>query len=112
MNTKIQSTVTVKRGNPNWLPGQSGNPGGLTKIAREAKRLSQGFALEALERLAYWMRSDDHKASIPACLAILDRGLGKPKEIDQEEESEAIGLSDAELLHEAIARAKAIEAGN
>lgn len=36
---------------------------------------------EAIERLAYWMRSDDAVASIATAIALLDLGWGKPKQV-------------------------------
>ena len=67
-----------------FTPGVSGNPKGRPKgtlsaqIAKAARELSP----EALERLKDWMRSDEYKASIPACVEILNRGYGRaPQEI-------------------------------
>lgn len=86
-----------------FKPGQSGNPSGVSKIVREAKRLAAAACPEAIEKLKMWMRSDDHKASIPACMAILDRGLGKVKEAQLEDEDEDLSkLSDQELLRLAL----------
>lgn len=81
-----------------FKPGQSGNPGGQSKVAMEAKRLAQGYAIEAIEKLAYWMRCDDPKASIEACKVILDRGLGKPKEIEVEDQLTDLAGMDEEQL--------------
>lgn len=97
--TKPESKATQKS-LPGHLfkPGQSGNPGGMSKVAMEAKRLAQGYAIEAIEKLAYWMRCDDPKASIEACKVILDRGLGKPKEIEVEDAiSDLTGMSEEQL---------------
>lgn len=86
-----------------FKPGQSGNPSGVSKIVREAKRLAAEACPEAIEKLKTWMRSDDHKASIPACMAILDRGLGKVKEAQVNDEDEDLSkLSDQELLRLAL----------
>ena len=64
-------------------PGQSGNPGGRApedSMSKEIKRLAKEKSPEALERLVEWMQSDNPKASVSACNAILDRALGKPKQ--------------------------------
>jgi hypothetical protein len=58
--------------------GKSGNPGGRPKESPEVKELARQFTLEAVERLAFWMRSDNAKASVSASAALLDRGYGKP----------------------------------
>ena len=62
-------------------PGQSANPGGRardTDETREAKALARAATPGAVRRLIEITGSDDEKAAISACNAILDRGLGKP----------------------------------
>lgn len=58
--------------------GESGNPGGRPKENEELKRLAREHSKEAIERLAFWMHSDNAKASVSAAQALLDRGYGKP----------------------------------
>ena len=58
--------------------GQSGNPGGRPKENNEVKELARKHSREAVKRLAEWMRSNEPKASVAACVALLDRGFGKP----------------------------------
>ena len=77
-----------------FVKGQSGNPTGRPKEDNEIKKLAKEHSREALERLVYWMTSEDPKASVPACNAILDRGYGKP--------AQAITGPDGEKLIEAI----------
>lgn len=57
--------------------GQSGNPGGRPKDLAKVKELAQEHTVEAIERLAFWMRSNDPKASVAAANALLDRAWGK-----------------------------------
>lgn len=59
------------------MPGQSGNPGGRPKENNEVRDLARTFTAEAIERLAYWMRSEEGKVSVAAASAILDRAWGK-----------------------------------
>lgn len=61
-----------------FKPGKSGNPGGRPKWVSESKELCGARTPEAIERLVYWMRSEDPRASVSAANAILDRALGKP----------------------------------
>jgi hypothetical protein len=64
-----------------FQPGQSGNPGGRPKDddeTREVKALARQHSKAALLRLVEWMASDNPKASVTACNALLDRGFGKP----------------------------------
>ena len=58
--------------------GQSGNPGGRPKENDEVKEAARQHTVEAIEKLAQWMRSDNPKASVSACTALLDRAYGKP----------------------------------
>jgi hypothetical protein len=63
--------------------GQSGNPSGRPKKPAELKdveALARTIAPEAIDRLAYWMRQDDPRASVAAANALLDRGFGKPSQ--------------------------------
>lgn len=63
--------------------GQSGNPSGRrakTAGEKEVEALARQHGPEALDRLAFWMRSENAKASVSAANGILDRGYGKPKQ--------------------------------
>jgi len=64
-----------------FAKGQSGNPGGRKKktpVEIEVEALAKRHGPDAIARLAVLIGSDDEKASIAACNAILDRGFGKP----------------------------------
>lgn len=64
-----------------FQPGQSGNPGGRPKDdeeTKEVKALARQHSKAALLRLVEWMASENPKASVSACNALLDRGFGKP----------------------------------
>lgn len=61
-----------------FKPGQSGNPGGRPAAEREVLRLARDHSPAAIQKLAEWMHSDNARASIAACVAILDRAFGKP----------------------------------
>lgn len=63
-----------------FVKGKSGNPSGRPKEDREVKELAREWTKEAMERLAFWMRSDNAKASVTACSTILDRGYGKAQQ--------------------------------
>lgn len=69
-----------------FVKGGKGGPGGARKgagrkhdeLIREITELAKTYTGEALERLAYWMRSENAKASVSASIALLDRGHGRP----------------------------------
>lgn len=61
--------------------GKSGNPRGRPKEDNEVKALACKHTREAIERLVFWMRSDNPKASVSAAVSILDRGHGKPAQM-------------------------------
>jgi len=63
-----------------WKPGQSGNPGGRPKKDRHIVRdAARAHTEEAVETLVNLMRNGKQEVTrINACIAILDRGWGKP----------------------------------
>jgi hypothetical protein len=61
-----------------FVKGKSGNPAGRPQEDGVVKRLARQHTTEAIERLVHWMREENPKASVSACLALLDRGYGKP----------------------------------
>lgn len=60
--------------------GQSGNPGGKSKVLVEVIRLAQGHGPAAIEVLAAIMSDTgaSSAARVTAAQALLDRGFGKP----------------------------------
>jgi hypothetical protein len=84
-----------------WVKGQSGNPGGRPKELKEITRLARDLSPEAILRLAFWMRSDNAKASVAASNAILDRGYGKPTQsfsMSDDTGKRPEEMTDAELV--------------
>lgn len=63
-----------------WPKGVSGNPGGHSKSLTEIMRLAREACPEAIETLTVIMRDTDatRRDRINACIALLDRGLGRP----------------------------------
>ena len=60
--------------------GQSGNPGGRPKEVAEVKALARAhttIAINTLVKIAESSESTD-AARVSACVALLDRGCGKP----------------------------------
>ena len=55
------------------------NPKGRPKGYREFRALARTYSEEAMEKLVYWMRSNDSKASISAAKEILNRSWGRPE---------------------------------
>lgn len=61
-----------------FVKGQSGNPLGRPKEDADVKRLARRHTKDAIDRLAYWLQSDEARASVEAAKVLLDRGYGKP----------------------------------
>lgn len=85
-----------------WLfkPGQSGNPKG--RVAFETK-LKQAFKAECMESLAVLVEIRDNKKApfnvrMACCNSILDRGIGKPREMKEDLVQEAQDLLADEAL--------------
>jgi hypothetical protein len=63
-----------------WPKGTSGNPSGKSSSINDVMRLARSHCPEAVERLVEIMRdrSVPPRDTITACMAIMDRGLGRP----------------------------------
>jgi hypothetical protein len=85
MEAKLEEETKKRRGNPRWLPGQSGNPSGRSKDDFYLQRLARQKTEKALSVLVS-IASDKQApaaARVTAASAILDRGWGRPKmEVD------------------------------
>lgn len=61
--------------------GNNANPKGRPKLSEmelDIRKLAKTHSEAAFMKLVSWSQSANHKASIPACNAILDRAYGKP----------------------------------
>ena len=64
-----------------WVKGQSGNPGGQSKMLKEVRRLCQEICPEAVARLWEIAKCTENlSASVAAIKDILVRGIGKELE--------------------------------
>ena len=81
-----------------FKPGQSGNLGGMPKEIVEVRRAARDHTKEAIERLAFWMRSDNPKASVSATVALLNRGWGMPTQTVNTTVRNLRQMTDAELV--------------
>jgi hypothetical protein len=63
--------------------GQSGNPSGRpakTPDLLAVENLARQHSPAAIKRLREWMDADNPKASVTACIAILNRAFGQPRQ--------------------------------
>jgi hypothetical protein len=94
------------RGRP-FPPGTSGNPKGRAKENEDVKAAAREYTVESIERLAFWMRSNDPRASVMAADRLLDRGWGRPSQ-DVKLQAELLpGLAD--VVRQARARVVAVD---
>lgn len=75
--THARNTVGLK---PPWKPGQTGNPNGRPKKVQQIIDRAQEHAEAALDALIELVNSEDERVKLQAATALLDRGLGKPKQ--------------------------------
>lgn len=82
-----------------FAKGQSGNPGGRPKESSVVKALAREYTEEAVLKLAHWMRTDDARASVAACTALLDRGYGKPTQpVSGDDDMPPVGFQKIERV--------------
>ena len=85
-----------------FAPGQSGNPGGRTKIPPEVRDLARKHTKAAIDTLATIMKGgESEQAKILAANSLLDRGWGKPTQpISGDDAAPAVKIdARAELLN-------------
>lgn len=83
-----------------WEPGQSGNPKGRPPGTR-ARDLARAHTDEAIETLVGALK--DKRTCVPAAIALLERGWGKPKEqVEQVNFNVDMGGIDAPPLPETL----------
>lgn len=86
-----------------FTKGKSGNPVGRPKKTpelREVEDLAKDASPEAIKRLIEWIKSDEARPSITACIAVLDRAFGKPAQAVEHKGTvthDISSFSDAEL---------------
>src|SRR5271170_3801394 len=51
---------------------------GALAAPKEVRELARTYTEDAINRLVFWMKSDDPRASVAASNSLLDRGYGKP----------------------------------
>lgn len=69
--------------------GQSGNPGGRPKAVKALMEQARAHTAKAIAALV--LALDDPKTRVPAAVALLDRGYGKPAQpVDGDGEGGAI----------------------
>ena len=88
-------------GKGGWKPGQSGNPSGRARGDHRIQELARGYGPDALETLAKIAREgQSESARVSAAVALLDRGYGKPPQLNTSDPGQlrkAVELSDDEL---------------
>ena len=95
------------RGRP-FPKGSSGNPKGRPKEYGDLKALAREHTQAAIERLEFWLQSDDARASVQAAGILLDRGWGKPG-LDIKLRAELLPGGLAGILREARERVAKIK---
>lgn len=77
--SEIRMEQETKKPKPGtFQKGMSGNPAGRPKIPDDVKDAARQYTVEAIDRLAAWMRTDNPKASVTATVALLNRAWGMP----------------------------------
>lgn len=101
-NDSKTETPRKRGGNPAWVKGQSGNPGGRPRTGhiRVIAQLHTEAAINTLVEIC--MHGLNEGARVSAALALLDRGYGKPQQT-----VEIIADDGADLLREQLEQLRA-----
>jgi len=79
-NLPMQTIQKPRLRSGQFVPGQSGNPGGRPKDEHRVAELARSYTLEAIDTLVELMRDGkDERVRGTAAQALLDRGWGKAK---------------------------------
>ena len=79
-----------------WQKGVSGNPCGVQGEYQQVRKLCTQHSLEASRRLIKLMDDDDSRVALMAISAVLERGVGKPR--DHSDEDNALARMNLEAL--------------
>src|SRR5215831_14256065 len=74
----MEQILSRGRGNPNWRPGVSGNPGGRRGVPKDVRDLAKKHTKAAIATLARIMDGADERAAAFAADKLLCRGWGAP----------------------------------
>jgi hypothetical protein len=67
-----------------WKKGESGNPGGKSKIVEEIRTLARRHSTRAFARIVELVEDDDSRVAMAAAKEVLDRAWGKPGAAEDE----------------------------
>ena len=74
----MQKVTKNRNSSGQFVPGQSGNPGGRPKDDHRVAELARSYTVEAIDTLVELMRDGkDERVRGTAAQALLDRGWGK-----------------------------------
>ncbi|UQZ90848.1 hypothetical protein C4J81_17185 [Deltaproteobacteria bacterium Smac51] len=71
-------TAAERDGKGRFVKGRSGNPGGRPAIPDAVKAFFAENTMKAAEKLVELINDNDPSIAMRACVAVLDRALGKP----------------------------------
>ena len=74
------SNLRPVRGNPNWVKGKSGNPGGRAKHDVDIAALAREHGPRCIQVVASLLDDPDSRVRVSAATVLLDRGFGRPNQ--------------------------------
>jgi hypothetical protein len=78
--SKQVANLRPRRGNPNWVPGKSGNPAGRAKHEVDIAALAREHGPKCILVIAKLLEDPDSRVRVSAATVLLDRGFGRPNQ--------------------------------
>lgn len=76
-----------------WKPGHSGNPGGIGGAYLEARKICADASPRAARLQVELMDDPDKRIALLATQAVLERGVGKPRDHSGEDKQQRVDLT-------------------
>lgn len=87
-----------------WKPGQSGNPGGISRVKREVRELAKANSVRAMQKIVDLIDAEDERVALAAAIEVKNTAIGKPRvrDLTREEIEREVDKRISELTAKAL----------